>query len=101
MATTTPFWLKVVLRAERIVGSRVEAAVHSDAYFDLVTEFNRTKALLTGTVEGASKRVWHLANLPAGTDLRRVREQLARMERRIVELSKDLDEQRRALDVER
>ena len=101
VATRTPLWLDVVLRAERLVGSRVEDAVHSDTYFDLVAELNRTKAFLTGTVEGISKRLWHLANLPAGTDLRRVREQLSRMERRIVELSKELDEQREALEAER
>jgi hypothetical protein len=83
-----------------MLGSRVEQAVHSDAYFDLVTELNRTKALLTATVEGFSKRIWHLANLPAGTDVRRVRAQLARMERRIVELSKELDEQREAVGKE-
>jgi hypothetical protein len=92
VATGTPLWLKLVLRAERMVGSRVELAVHSDAYFDLVAELNRTKAVLTGMVEGTSKRLWHLVNLPAGTDIRRVREQLARMERRIVELSKELEE---------
>jgi predicted thioesterase len=96
-----PLWLRVVLRAERVVGSRVEAAVRSDTYFDLVAELTRTKALLTGSVEGVSKRIWHLANLPAGTDVRRVREQLARMERRVVELSKELDEQREALQAER
>lgn len=92
MATGNPLWLRLVLRAERMVGSRVEHAVHSDAYFDLVAELNRTNARLTGMVESVSKRIWHLANLPAGTDIRRVREQLARMERRLVELSKELDE---------
>lgn len=101
MATRTPLWLDVVLRAERAVGSRVEGVVHSDAYFDVVAELNRTKAFLAGTVEGVSKRLWHLANLPAGTDLRRVREQLTRMERRIVDLSKELDDQREALEAER
>jgi hypothetical protein len=87
-------WLKLVLRAERAVGTRVESAVHSDMYFDVMTDLRRTQAKVTGTVEGVSRRILHLANLPAGTDIRRVREQLARMERRIVDLSKDLDEQR-------
>ena len=96
-----PLWLKVVLRAERAVGSRVEAAVHSDPYFDLVTIFNRQRAGLIGSVEGVSKRILHLANLPAGTDIRRVREQLARMERRLVEVSKELEEQRAARELER
>jgi hypothetical protein len=89
----TPLWLKLVLRAERLVGTRLESAVHSDTYFDLVTQASRSKARLTGTAEGISKRILHLANLPAGTDIRRVREQLARIERRLVELSKELDEQ--------
>jgi hypothetical protein len=87
-------WLKLVLRAERAVGTRVESAVHSNMYFDVMTDLRRTQAKVTGTVEGVSRRILHLANLPAGTDIRRVREQLARMERRIVELSKELDEQR-------
>ena len=101
MANGPPLWLKLVLRAERAVGSRVEQAVHSDTYFDLISELTRGKTMLTETMEGFSKRIWHLANLPAGTDVRRVREQLARMERRVIELSKELEEQRRALEPER
>jgi hypothetical protein len=90
--------LKLVLRAERFVGSRVESVVHSGAYFDVVTKAHRSQERLTALSEGLSKRVIHLANLPAGTDIRRVRAQLARMERRLVELSKQLDEQAAALD---
>ena len=101
MTKGPPLWLKMVLRAERAIGNRVEQAVHSDAYFDVISELTRGKVTLTETVEGLSKRIWHLANLPAGTDVRRVREQLARMERRMIELSKELDEQRRALELER
>jgi hypothetical protein len=101
MAKGPPLWLNLALRAERAVGSRVEQAVHSDAYFDVISELNRGKAIVTETMEGLSKRIWHLANLPAGTDVRRVREQLARVERRVIELSKELDEQRRALEPER
>lgn len=92
MAEGTPTWLKLVLRAERVVGRRVESAVHSGAYFSAATRAMRTSAKATETVEGISRRVLHLANLPAGTDIRRVREQLSRMERRIVELSKELDD---------
>ena len=92
MSNGSPRWLKLVLRAERAVGSRVEAAVHSDTYFNVITQTRRSTRRVGNTIENVSKRVLHLANLPAGTDIRRVREQLARMERRMVELSKDLDE---------
>jgi hypothetical protein len=88
----TPIWLKAVQRVERIVGARVEAAVHSDAYFDVVTRLTRSQERLQTTLDGISSRIIHLANLPAGTDLRRVHAQLSRMERRLVELSKQLDD---------
>jgi hypothetical protein len=100
MAEGFPLWLRVVLRVERTVGASVESAVHSGTYFDAVAELSRTKAKLTGTVEGVSKRIWHLANLPAGTDIRRMRQQLAGIERRLIQLSKELEEQRVALDDE-
>ena len=41
-------------------------------------------------VEGVSRRVWHTLNLPAGTDVRRMREQLARVERRVTQLSEEV-----------
>jgi hypothetical protein len=101
MAGTYPLWLRLVLRLERAVGGPVETAVHSDAYFDLLAELNRTKRKVTDATESVSKRVLHLANLPAGTDIRRVREQLAALERRLIQLSKELDEQRASSHIAR
>ncbi len=92
MAAHPPLWLKLVLRVERAVGGPVEAAVHSNAYFDAVAELNRAQRRLTDAVESVSKRGLHLLNLPAGTDIRRVREQLARMDRRLVQITKELEE---------
>jgi hypothetical protein len=85
-------WLKLVLRFERAIGAPVETAVHSDAYFDAVAGLNRGTRRLTDAVESVSKRGLHLLNLPAGTDIRRVREQLARMDRRLVQISKELEQ---------
>jgi hypothetical protein len=91
MAASAPLWLRLVLRAERTIGGPVETAVRSDLYFDAVAGVNKTAARLSGGVESVSKRGWHLLNLPAGTDVRRLREQLARMDRRMVELGKELE----------
>ena len=92
MAASAPLWLRFVLSAERAIGVPVEAAVRSDAYFDAVAQVNKTAARLSGAVEGVSKRGWHALNLPAGTDVRRLREQLARMDRRMAEMSKQLED---------
>jgi hypothetical protein len=96
-----PLWLKLVLRVERAVGGPVEAAVRSDTYFDVVAELSRGSRRLTDAAESMSKRGLHLLNLPAGTDVRRVREQLARMDRRLLQISKELERLERARDAER
>ncbi len=90
MAEEKPLWLKTILRLERAVGERVEAAVRSDSYFDVVTQMNRARKQVTGVVEGASREWLHLWNLPANTDIRSLREQLVRMERRLAALRKEV-----------
>jgi hypothetical protein len=89
-----PLWLQLVLRLERAIGVPVESAVRSDKYFDLVAHANRTRARLTELAEGATKPWLDLLNLPAGSDVRRLREQLARIERQLAELAKDRERSR-------
>jgi hypothetical protein len=85
-----PLWLRAVLRLERAIGEPIEAATRSDAYFDVVAHATRAHARAVGAAEGVSRRCLHLLNLPAGTDVRGVREQLARMERRMAALSDEI-----------
>jgi hypothetical protein len=90
MSSGPPLWLQAVYRLERAIGGPIESAVHSDAYFDAVTQLNRARGRAIGAVEGVSRRCLHLVNLPAGTDIRRVREQLSRVERRMNALTDEL-----------
>ena len=85
-----PLWVRLVHDLERAIAAPVEAAVRSDEYFDLVARLNRARAHATKTVEGISEEWLHLFNLPTATDLRRVREQLTRVERRLNALAKAL-----------
>jgi len=87
-----PRWLQTVHRMERAVGGPLECVLHSDAYFDLVADATRARALAGRTLEGLSRRWLHLFNLPAGSDIRRLREQQARMERRLAVLTRELEE---------
>ena len=88
-ASDPPLWLRCVLKLERAVGGPVESAVRSDAYFDVVSHANRLQFSVKGTAEGLSRRCLHLLNLPAGSDVRRLREQLSRMERRLERLGEE------------
>jgi hypothetical protein len=87
-----PLWLKAVYKVERAVGKRVEAAVRSDTYFDLVTSTQRSQRQARALAESVSRRCLHLLNLPAGSDVRRLREQLGRMDRRLSTIQKELAE---------
>jgi len=92
MSSNQPLWLKAVLKLERAVGQPIESAVRTDTYFDLVTMATRATAQARRTVVGTSTRVLHLFNLPADEDVRRLREQLLRMERRLNQLSDNVSE---------
>jgi len=88
--SSKPLWLKAVLRVERAIGGPVEAAVRTDTYFDLVTKATRVTGTVKRKVSGTSTRVLHGINLPAGSDIQGVREQLSRMERRLNRLTEEV-----------
>jgi hypothetical protein len=85
-----PLWLRAVCRLERAIGEPIEAVVRSDPYFDVIAHATRARSHALGAAEGISRRCLHLLNLPAGSDVQRVREQLARMERRLATLSDEI-----------
>jgi hypothetical protein len=82
-----PTWLDSVLKLERAIGSRVEDAVTSDAYFEFVAAATRARNRFTDTFEQVQQEWLHLFNLPAGTDVRRLREQVSRIERELEALT--------------
>ena len=92
MSAHQPPWLRAVLQAERAVGTRIESTVRTDAYFDVVSRLNRAQTKLNRAAEDLSRRWLHLFNLPAGSDVRRLREQLSCVERRLNGLAEDVAE---------
>jgi hypothetical protein len=85
-----PLWLRMIHDIERAIGGPVESFVRSDAYFDLLTQAKRAHARLAGLHDRLSQEALHTLNLPAETDVRRLREQLSRVERRLNELAKEV-----------
>ena len=86
-----PRWLlDVVRKFERAIGDPIESIVTSEAYFDAMTRFKRAQSQVTGAVENITNDVYRTFNIPAGSDVRKLREQLSRMERRLEAMSKEL-----------
>jgi hypothetical protein len=90
----SPFWLDAIRRFERAIGAPVERAVTSDAYFDLLPVARRAYAHVEETVATMTDEWYRLWNVPTGSDMRQMRKQLARMERQLERLTKELEDAR-------
>ena len=78
--------------AERAVGSRLESGVQTDAFLDFVGVTTRLRAAWERRVEEMQAELLHRLNLPAHSDVVRLSDQLARLERRMRELSDQLED---------
>lgn len=99
MPAGTPLWRTLFDAAERSIAIPLEAVVRSELFFDVVAVSTRARRGTVTRTERLSRRALHLVNLPAGSDMRRLGEQVARLERRVVVLSKELETERRAAGV--
>ena len=88
-----PLWLRAVYRLERAVGEPVEAAVRTETYFDLMTKATRTTKTVKRKVVGRlDARSCTCSTCPPAPTCASLREQLSRMERRLNQLSEQVEE---------
>jgi hypothetical protein len=85
-AVGDPLWLRAFTAVEGTVGPRIEGFVHGKKFSTTVVVIQKVKAGVSGAVERRTRGVWHLVNLPASTDVRKLRNQIG-----------DLDHEVRAL----
>ena len=88
--TGVPLWLAGIRRFERAVGVPVERFLTSDAYFDLMPQLRRAQAQTADLVASMTDEWYRLFNVPSGSDVRQIREQLSRLERQVDKLAKNL-----------
>jgi polyhydroxyalkanoate synthesis regulator phasin len=81
-----PLWRKAFDAVDSRVAGPVEAGAHSDLFGDLVALNWRIAHRAQREVERRTRRVLHLANLPTATDVRRLSEQVASLQREVREL---------------
>ena len=92
---SAPLWRQAFDAAERAVTPRAEDVVRSE-YFALATALLRRAQNIAGTsVQGLSARAWHLVNLPAGSDISRLRAQIGSLDREVRRLTIQLEQERR------
>jgi hypothetical protein len=92
---SAPLWRQAFDAAERAVAPRAEEFVRTPA-FSLGTALVRRAQDVAGrTVQNLSARAWHLVNLPAGSDISRLRAQIGALDREVRRLTLQLESERR------
>ncbi len=92
----TPLWRQAFDAAERRVTPHAENLVRTPGFATGITLLRRAQNLARGTARDVSARAWHLVNLPAGTDLARLRAQIGALDREVRRLTVQLENERRA-----
>jgi hypothetical protein len=91
-------WRRAFDAVERNVSPRVEALVHSDEFARMTAVVARNRRLAGSRANAIAARLWHLMNLPAGSDLQRLRIQVGALDREVRRLSLQLDRDSRKPD---
>ena len=87
-----PRWQREVGRVVNLVGPRLEAATKRDEFAIAVGLARTVQGDLRRRFERSSKRALHLFNLPAGSDIRALRQQIASLERQLRDLGKSVED---------
>jgi len=87
-------WRRAYDAVERPVGSRLETAVQTDAFADIAGLLLRARAGVERRIERNTRRALHRVNLPAASDVSRLREQVADLHRTVRRLEDALADAR-------
>jgi hypothetical protein len=84
-------WVTVFRRVERTVAAPLERWVQSDPAVDALIRLVGLQTEARRQTERAIAAYLHLFNVPALTDVRRLSQQMAYLERRVRELGRETD----------
>src|SRR5829696_4968862 len=95
MASSQPVWRQAVDVADRAVGPRLEQVVKTEEFAIAVGLLVRTRNEVQRRAERQTRRLLHLFNLPAGSDITRLMRQIGELERQIQELGRQMSAERK------
>ena len=90
-----PRWRQAFDAADRAVAPRAESLVRSEAFDVGVAIVQRAQGVARSSLRGLTARAWHLINLPAGSDVTRLRAQIGALDREVRRLTVKLETERR------
>jgi chromosome segregation ATPase len=93
-----PTWRKAFDAVERPVGSKLEQVVQTDEFAALLSFTTQAQAEAKRQLERLTRRALHAVNMPAGSDIKRLHDQIAGLDRRLRDVQDELEAARRGED---
>jgi hypothetical protein len=93
--STPPRWRQAFDTAERAVTPHAEQLVRTPAFSLGAALVRRAQTLARDSARDLTARAWHLVNLPAGSDIGRLRAQIGALDREVRRLGLQLEAERR------
>ena len=92
--TEAPLWRQAFDAVERRVTPHADELVRTPTFAVGAALVRRAQTLARSSALGATARAWHLLNLPAGTDVSRLRAQIGALDREVRRLTVQLEIER-------
>ena len=83
-----PLWKKAFDAMERTVAPQLEKAIRTDQFADAAAALAKGQNQMRIRAERASRQAMHAANMATATDVKRISDQLASVERRLNDMAK-------------
>jgi hypothetical protein len=90
-----PLWRQAFDAVERRVTPPAEQLVRTPGFAVAAALVGRGRSVARGAARGLTARAWHLVNLPAGSDVSRLRTQVGALDREVRRLTVALETERR------
>ncbi len=91
MSDAAPQWRQAFDAVEREVAPRLESVVRSDQFAVVAGLAANLQRTVQDRARRATRRAWHLWNLPAGTDVTRILNELGQLKQQVRELSRQVE----------
>jgi hypothetical protein len=96
-----PTWRRAFDAVEKPLGAVLQDVAHSGRFAEALGLSTRARARVQRELERQTRRVWHLWNLPAGSDVAHLRRQVAELDRELREVRRELERAERRREGER
>jgi len=90
-----PLWRRAFDGADRSLAPRLESFVQTSIFADIMAAGVKVQGQARHRLERQTRRLWHAANLPAGSDVAKLREQVAGLDRQLRLLKAAVDDSRK------